>query len=271
MWPRVFARAVAISLLALRVQAQGAPPSAPPPARVDTVVHRLNVDASKVQQAHYAYHLSLTRDTITSVIGDQSYAVTLLDYAGTPAILLARAGGQGVAAINDSLVIRRDDLRPLHWIASHGVAHLAVEFTPDSIYGAMTSPLGRQNIVLPNRPDLLVNTMSVDAVVAGLPLSAAWRDSAAMIVVDAGGATTTPVSLVVDGEEHITVPAGEFDCWILSIETERGSERLWITKQGQVVVRAEQILPELGSATMTRVLTQTDNPSLLPTSARLPQ
>jgi hypothetical protein len=42
---------------------------------------------------------------------------------------------------------------------------------------------------------------------------------------------------------------------------------LWVTKQGQIVVRSEQVLPELG-ATLVRALAQSDNPALMPTSSR---
>jgi hypothetical protein len=225
----------------------------------------------KIQPARFAYRLTLTRDTVTTAVGDQSVVISTLDYAGTPALLLARTGDQGVASVNDSLVVRRDDLRPLHWIASHGVARVAAEFTPDSVYGAMTSPLGRQNVVLPNRADLLVNSAAVDAVLETLPLAAAWRDSAQMLLIDSGGAALAPVTLSIEGEERITVPAGDFDCWIVGVETERASARMWVSKEGQLVVRSEQILPALDGAVLTRVLVQTDSPALMPASARLPR
>lgn len=240
---------LALTLASGPVRAQAAPTS----PRTDTVTHRLTLDTSRVQPGERVYQLSLTRDSTSSPIGDQHFVVSTLDYAGTPALLFARNGMEGVAMASDSLVVRRDDLRPLHWIATHGVARVAAEFTPDSIFGAMTSPLGKQNVVLPNRGDVLVNTMAVDAVVSSLPLSATWRDSASLLVIDRGGSTLTPATLAVEGEEHVTVPAGDFDCWIVSVEAERGSERLWVAKQGQLVVRSEQILPELG-ATLVRTL-----------------
>jgi len=247
------------------------PPSSEQQQRDTVPPHRLTLDATKIQPAQFAYRLTLTRDTVVNPIGDQTVAISSLEYAGTPAWLLARVGTEGVAAVSDTLVVRRDDLRPLHWVASHGVARVAAEFTADSIYGASSSPLGRLNVVLPNRPDLLVNSAALDAVMASLPLAAAWRDSAEMILVDGGGAALTPVSLSIEGEERITVPAGDFDCWIVSLETERASARLWVTKVGQVVARSEQILPELDGALLTRVLVQTDSPVLMPASARLPQ
>lgn len=245
------------------------PPSAEQP-HDSLPLHRLTLDAAKIQPAQFTYRLTLARDTLTTPMGDQSVVISTLEYAGTPALLFARVGTQGVATVSDSLVVRRDDLRPLHWIASQGVARVAAEFTADSIYGASSSPLGRLNIVLPNRPDLLVNSAAVDAVMGSLPLAAAWRDSAEMIVVDAGGAALTPVRLAIEGEERISVPAGDFECWIVSLETERASARLWVTKLGQIVARSEQILPELDGALLTRVLVQTDSPVLMPASARLP-
>jgi hypothetical protein len=269
-------RRLSIALLcvtALASHANAQTSSAPAsPARSDTVaVHRLPIDASKIQPGRFSYRLLMTRDTVISPLGDQEWSIVALDYAGTPAYVFARNGQQGVTALTDSLTVRRADLQPLHWIASQGVAHVAAEFTLDTIFGAMTSPLGKQTIVLPNRGDVLVNVMSVDATLAALPLTATWRDSATMLVVDAGGTALTPVSLAVEGEEHITVPAGEFDCWIVGIETERASARFWVTKQGQVVARSEQPMPQLDGATMTRILVQTDNAALLSASARLPQ
>lgn len=268
------ARHAFIAIIAAACAARRAIAQAPPPptaARSDTAVHRLAVDATKIQTARSSYRLQLARDSVISALGDQEFTVTTLDYAGTPAFLLARSGTQGVTSTSDSLVVRRIDLHPLHWIASQGVARVAVEFTVDSIFGALTSPLGRQNVVLPNRDDLLINMMDVDVILGALPLAAAWRDSAQMLLLDPGGAAITPVSLAVEGEERVTVPAGEFDCWIVSLETERASARVWLTKQGQIVLRSEQVLPELGGATLTRILVQTDSPALMPASARLPQ
>ena len=263
-----FTALLAAFALASAVRAQTPPAEQPR----DTVpVHRLTIDAMKVQPAQFAYRLTLTRDTTSTPIGDQSVGISAIDYAGTPALLFARVGTQGVTAMSDSLIVRRDDLRPLHWIASQGVARVAAEFTADSVYGASSSPLGRQNIVLPNRADLLVNSAAVDAALTSVPLAAAWRDSAEMLLVDAGGAALTPVTFSIEGEERITVPAGDFDCWVVSLETERASARLWVTKQGQIVARSEQILPELAGAILTRVLLQTDSPALMPASARLPQ
>lgn len=233
-----------------------APAQSPPPTAVvvDSTVHRLPADGSRLRAMRLDYRATLTRDSTVTPLGAFQVQVSEMQFAGSPAWLLLRSGARGVQQASDSLVVAHSDLRPLHWGATLGSARLGVEFTADSLFGAMTSPLGKQNIMLRNRGDLLVNESAVDFVLATIPLNAAWHDSATVLIVDAGGSTTAPASLRVEGEERITVPAGEYDCWILSLESERGASRLWVSKQDQLLVRAVQILPQLGGATAERVL-----------------
>lgn len=267
----LLAALTAVGSLPARGAAQAAAtPAAAPVPPLDTLVHRLPVDSMHLQPGHFTYRSVLRRDSTTTPLGDQQFSIAAMDYAGTPAWMLARQGTQGVTTTSDSLVVRRADLRPLHWTTTLGAARLAAEFTPDTVFGAMTSPLGKQNLIFANRADLLVNPMAVDVVVGALPLATGWHDSATVLVVDAGGSAVAPAMLAVDGEEHVVVPAGEYDCWVVSLETERGSERLWVAKQGQLVVQSEQVLPQLGGATVERVLVQTDSLAATPTSARLP-
>lgn len=242
---------VVLVLVSTQASAQASPVPAP---RVDTVAHRLAADGSRLRAMVLTYRSLLTRDSVASFVGEVQIKISETQYAGAPAWLLTQNGTRGTGAASDSLVVTRADLRPLHWIASLGPARLAAEFRADTVFGAMSSPLGRQNIVLGNRADLLVNSAAVDALLATVSLDGGWRDSARVLVVDAGGSTTAAATMAVDGEEHVSVPAGEFDCWIVSLETERGSERLWVSKQDPTVVRSEQILPQLGGAVLERAL-----------------
>ena len=222
--------------------------------RADSVGHRLPLDPSRVHPARLTYRTSVTRDSGVAFVSELHVEIAPTQYAGAPAWLLTRAGRLGVADAVDSLVVDQRGLRPLHWIAVHGAARLAAELTADSIFGAMSSPLGRQNIVLRSPPALLVSASAVDVVLTALPLTSGWRDSATVLVVDAGGAATAPAALAVEGEERVVVPAGEFDSWVVSLETERGSARYWISKDTHLVVRSEQVLPQLGGALLVREL-----------------
>ena len=231
--------------------------------------HHLSLDGGRLRPVQLTYRTAIRRDSVESFVGVSHVQVAETTYAGMPAWLLTRLGPQGTTTATDSLVVARADLRPLHWTATLGVARLAAEFTPDTIFAAMSSPLGRQSIVVGNRGDLLVSTGAMDAALAVMPLSVGWRDSASVLVIDGGGAAIAPAYLIVESEEHLTAPAGEFDCWIVSVETERATERIWVSKLDQTVVRSEQILPQLASAVLERVLVQADT-SLPPAAIRQP-
>ena len=257
--------AAAMLVAAARLDAQASSLIA---VRPDSIGHRLAIDATRLKPVRLLYRATLVRDSVTLFGGDVQVDVTEVQYAGAPAWLLAQSGSHGTSTSTDSLIVARADLRPLHWSSVQGAARLAAEFTPDTVFGAMSSPLGRQNIVLGNRPDLLPSAMSVDAVLTALPLSAGWRDSAHVLVVDAGGASIAPAALAVDSAEHIVVPAGEYDCWVVSLETERGSSRYWVSKDGLLVVRTEQILPQLGGAILSRELAYVQPIGAVPPSDR---
>jgi hypothetical protein len=231
------------------VGAAQTPPTSPPPARTDSVrppAHRLLVDGYRLHPTRLVYQLDLTSDSVTRPLGEIRAQVAETLYAAAPAWLLTRSGMQGSSSVSESLYVSRAALRPMHWTAALGAARLAVEFAGDSVYGAVSSPLGKHNIILMGRSDLLVNVGAVDAVLGALSLSSGWHDSASVIVVDGGGSAIAPVTLAVEGEEKTTVPAGEFDCWIVSLESERGAERYWVSKTDQTIVRSQQILPHLG-------------------------
>ena len=65
--------------LASTARAQ-APPQAEQQSRDTTPVHRLVLDATRIQPAQFTYRLTLTRDTVTSPMGDQSVAISTLEY-----------------------------------------------------------------------------------------------------------------------------------------------------------------------------------------------
>ena len=71
-----------------------------------------------------------------------------------------------------------------------------------------------------------------------VPVSPTWSASAALL----GWAVVprdvyTPVELRVEGEEQLTVPAGTFDCWRLSIRFGDGAISYWMRKSDGLGVR----------------------------------
>jgi hypothetical protein len=80
-----------------------------------------------------------------------------------------------------------------------------------------------------------------------VPVSATWSASAGLL----GWAVIprdvyTPIELRVKGEESLTVPAGTFDCWRLSIRFSDGELSYWIRKSDGLGVR---VLDQRNAAT----------------------
>src|SRR5437764_577894 len=59
------------------------------------------------------------------------------------------------------------------------------------------------------------------------------------------------------GDDNIRVPAGQFDCWVVSVRGGEGARGLyWVTKRDPVVVRSTLDVPALGGAQLVSVLTR---------------
>jgi hypothetical protein len=168
---------------------------------------------------------------------------------------LTENGLRAGAVVAESLWITRDSLKPQHWSAMLGPARLSAEFARDTIYSAIAEPIGRRSLVAPSAPKLLVSEAMSDVVMTSLPLDSTFADSVAILAIDVGAMAAPPARIAVQGEERLVVPAGTYDAWIVSLESERGAVRLWVTKGSpQIVLRTEQVLPALGGAVLRRDL-----------------
>ena len=66
-----------------------------------------------------------------------------------------------------------------------------------------------------------------------------------------------PRVLKVVGSEKVTVPAGEFDAWKVSVTPAEGTGEtttLWVNKADRRVVKITNVLPEMNGATATAEL-----------------
>jgi len=228
------------------------------------------VDATLLRPARYAYDVAITRDGLTQPLGSQTISFADATYAGAPSwlILEARDGG-GVAGL-DSVVASRDRLTPLHWGASIGQAKLAAEFTRDTLYGATSSPLGRRSLVGPAPRGVIASEGMLDGLLQLAPIDDGWSADAMLLVADLTGTRLVAARLMVEREEDVTVPAGTFTSWVVSIKTGNGEKWLWVSKEHRIVVKASQTLAQLNGAVLDRVLTRVDDLSLIPRPPAVP-
>ena len=123
-------------------------------------------------------------------------------------------------------------LRPVHWSATSGHAHLALEFRSDSAFGGTSTPRGSTHDVA---GDSARNARERrDARDCSAPAAAhdgvggfdrrCCRSSV-------GGATRVlPTRLAVIGEDRVRVPAGTFDCWVVAVHADQTKGLYWVTK-----------------------------------------
>jgi hypothetical protein len=208
------------------------------------VRHRLAFDTSKVRPFRRTYDMLVhTRDSIV-VIGQRSVALDTATYAGAPTWLLTETRAGRVPSV-ESLYVA-PDLHPIHWSSALGAARLGVEFVGDSIYGASTSPMGRRNIVLAGRPDLLVSGAMAEALLPLLPLTSTWTDSVGVLAADIVSSSIVPAELAVIGEENLAVDSTtQRPSWVVALRASAPSRSVlyWIDKETGAALRIEQALP----------------------------
>lgn len=211
----------------------------------DTIaVHRhvLALDLTRVRPFARSYDMVVHVGDSAHVIGQRDVTFSESAYAGQPAWLLVETR-TGLVPAQDSLYLAAD-MRPVHWSSELGKSRLSVEFSGDSAFGVTATPAARHNLILGSRPDLLVSTAMVEALVPLLPLAAGWSDSAAVLAVDAGDASVIPAELAIVGEEPAAVVGDTLSgAWLLAVRTERGEFQLWVERSTGQVSRIEQSLP----------------------------
>jgi hypothetical protein len=175
--------------------------------------------------------------------------MTNASYAGTPAFLLLETRADPVLPYTDSLFVETATLHPIHWGSTIGRARLSIEFRGDTAYGGTSAPAGRRSIVASMPAGTLVSGAMLEAALRLLPLQSGWEDSASTLSVTLNGATALPTRIAVIGEDRVRVPAGQFDCWVVSVRAgENARGMYWITKRDPMIVRSSIDIPTMNGA-----------------------
>jgi len=149
-------------------------------------------------------------------------------------------------AFTDSVVMQRSNLKPVsrHPVAS-GTDLLLV--TDDSMArGLLTveSTLTPLNVRL--RPRSFLNYHAMRAAFAELALTRGWTDTAGVLELGDDPVFATLTLSVVD-TERITVPAGEVECWHVTVKGPGIDEHYWIGRERQDVIRTREPIGSKGA------------------------
>lgn len=210
--------------------------------------HVLRMDLSRLTPGTFTYSTVLEKDVNGTPLGNRTVSAAQTNYASTPAWLLVESrSGDAIPGV-DSLFVDQT-LHPIHWGSTIGRARLSAEFRGDSLFGGTTSPGGRRSMVAGFPDGTLVSGAMLETVLRLLPLQAAWEDSAAMLSISLNAVTTLPTRISVIGEDRVRVPAGQFDCWVVSVRAGDQSRGMyWVTKQNPIIVRSALDVPSMGGA-----------------------
>jgi hypothetical protein len=233
----------------------------------DSLASLLRVDATGLRAARYSYDVTMTRDGLTQALGSQTITYSSATYAGAPSwLILESRFGTGVNGL-DSLLASRDQLVPLHWGTSSGSARLAAEFARDTLYGATSSPLGKRSLIGAAPRGVIATEGMLDGILQLAPIDDGWMANTTLLVADLTGTRLVPARLAVEREEEVTVPAGTFPTWVVSLRTDSVEKLVWVSKEDRMVVRSSQRLPQMGGAVLDRALTRADDLRVLPVPA----
>jgi len=193
------------------------------------------VDAARRAGLRSSYDmLAITGDS-AQVIGRRTLEVIAATHAEQPVWLLIESRTGAVAAV-ESLYVTAD-LRPLRWSASQGSASLAMVFARDSVFGATGGPAGRQSVIAPVPPKLIVSTGMLELLLPLLPLSARWSDSVSVLAVNQTSLVAVPGELAVIGEDEGS------GTWIIALRASAQAVLVWVTRETGSVVRIQQPVP----------------------------
>lgn len=220
---------------------------------------RIRPDGGALTPVVLTYVATLSHGLDVKALGERTVQLARTTYAGLSAWEIVEMRGAGASASVDTLIVDYLTLAPFHWGATQpmpslagGVppvaARIAAEFRADTMIGVMSSPAGRRNLIAPLAPGAYVTAAHFEVALRGLPIAATnWRDSTWVVVSGIGKSSSVPASMQVTGQENLLTTAGTFDCWIITLATDLGTTRYWVSKTDRIVVQTSQVVPETGA------------------------
>ena len=171
-------------------------------------------------------------------LGSRNVSISLTggDTAAWLVVMNAEMEGQ---ALLDSVIMRRADLRPVSRHAILGRTDLTLVVVDSVAHGLlrMDSTVVPLNVRL--GPRSFLSYYALRAALTELPLQNGWTGQAG--VLELGGEPAfAALTLRVEGEERVTVPAGEFDCWRLAVSGPGIDEHYWVSKVSREVIRTRE-------------------------------
>jgi hypothetical protein len=211
------------------------------------------VNAAQIAPGRYTYGgRTITDGLHTREFAPTTISISRTTWRGTPALIAVRDGPLISRVSLDSLTVSALDLAPLHWAAWYPtqkpVGSVHADFVGDSVTIVMKGRIDTTGTFAYTQasgrlPQEWVHYLTVPS----LPLRSGWHGVLEIAApfhphthayFTKGWAT---MSLQVIGRDRVTVPAGTFDCWKVSVGEPGFDSYMWVSTTNHLVVRSQTI------------------------------
>jgi hypothetical protein len=136
-----------------------------------------------------------------------------------------------------------------------GPATIDLTYTPTEVNGSADMGTGQAKpVTIKLEHPIVIDGAGSDLVIGRLPLKENF--SAVIEMVDVMSAQVKKYEIKYLGTEKVTVPAGSFDTYKVSMSQVDGGEKstFWISSSDRNMIKVEAFVPQAGNATMTAEL-----------------
>ena len=175
--------------------------------------------------------------------------------AGDGVWLVTETATMPMGTMSEESTVGKGTLIVQKRVMHQGPASVEVAFANDKAAGKMSMNGQDRPITADLGGVIFADGASTNDAIAALPLAEGYTTTFRNF--DVMRQQVKPRVLKVVGSEKVTVPAGEFDAWKVSVTPAEGTGEtttLWVNKADRRVVKITNILPEMNGATATAEL-----------------
>lgn len=218
------------------------------PAPTTFELPRVRLSGAQLRPMHLEYaRLLVLQNGTTLTLGRGSLDITTASVEDHAAWRIVQLWHSADTVQAETLHVDRASLRLLGRVARvapyrryHGIT-IRQRLRGDSLLGWMNTDEGLGRPIARHLPPAFspyVSDAMAPLALLGAPLTSAWKGELSLL----GWAVRSndvfaPVTLAVEGEEHITVPAGSFDCWRIGLGVFGQRKTYWVRKSDGLGVR----------------------------------
>lgn len=213
----------------------------------------IRVDGRQLRPGSWSYAITATGNGKTQT-STRDLTISEATVNGAAAWLVADGRGDGQMRVADSLYLTRNDLQPLRHLLRMGPVTLLLNYSKDSVLGAATLPQGSARIAAENKKGAMASGTMFEIYLRMMPLKTGWKGNMEMSAIGPRGNVLIPVAVAVTGEETVTVPAGTFPCYVISIKGQGTDQKAWVSKNTRDIVKVSALFTQPAGASLETVL-----------------